>query len=115
MILILGSPDDPHVNLIQDKIRQQAEPAICFDTRQFPTETKLSFFPKHTGMSKLHISGEKIELSGRMEMRSCVQRMTFSIENIRFFPLVILSLFHISWRGLIKRIQDYKSRTDKGE
>jgi glutathione synthase/RimK-type ligase-like ATP-grasp enzyme len=63
MILILGSPDDPHVNLIQDKIRQQAEPAICFDTRQFPTETKLSFFPKDTGVSKLHISGEKIELS----------------------------------------------------
>ena len=63
MILILGSLDDPHVTLIQGKIRQRGESAVCFDTRRFPTETKLSLFPKDLGTSYLQVGGEKIAFS----------------------------------------------------
>lgn len=63
MILILGSQNDPHVTLIQGKIGQQGKSAICFDTRQFPTETTLSFFPKDLGMSYIRLGGEKIAFS----------------------------------------------------
>lgn len=63
MILILGSRDDPHVTLIQGKIRQRGESAVCFDTRQFPTETKLSLFPQAMGASYFEVDGEKIAFS----------------------------------------------------
>jgi hypothetical protein len=63
MILILGSPDDPHVRLIRDKIQERSEPAICFDTRLFPRETKLNFYPKDLGLSDLHIGTERIAFS----------------------------------------------------
>lgn len=78
MILILGSSDDPHAVLIHDKVRQRGAPAVYFDTRRFPTETKLSFFPKDLDAGYLRVGEEKIALSS---MRSVYWRALMGIKT----------------------------------
>ncbi len=43
MILILGGPDEAHAAFILKKLHQRGEEACYFDTRKFPSQTRITF------------------------------------------------------------------------
>jgi len=81
MILVLGSAEDPHVRLVLDKIRQRGESAVGFDTREFPTASRLGLYPTAPHTSYLQIGSEKIPLSA---IRSVYWRTHMGIKTLDY-------------------------------
>lgn len=63
MILIIGNTNDPQVAILRAKIQQHGEQAVCFDTREFPYTTRMSFFPMDLESGQLCIGAERFDFS----------------------------------------------------
>jgi glutathione synthase/RimK-type ligase-like ATP-grasp enzyme len=83
MILILGNENEAHAAYIFDKIQARGGHPAYFDTRLFPTVTRLAFEPDHTacGFFQADPSAPKIPLS---EIRAVYWRyfMGIAVEHL---------------------------------
>lgn len=91
IILIIGSPEDAHAALIQQKITERGEEAVYFDTRQFPDTTKISLFPHAESVGFFQDGNRKIPLTS---LRSAYWRYHFGYRLPELEDAFLLEMAH---------------------
>lgn len=107
-ILILGNEDEAHAAFIHQKIRCRGRDAEFFDTRCFPSQTLISYFPgdHEAGFFQAHPSARRIPLG---EIRAVYWRyfMGVDTENLTdpFLQQMAFREIHSALGSLFRNLQ----------